>query len=296
MCSRWRHRSGCAGLYAFLFSGAFKPYRGLGYAYLLSLLLLLLTEGRPYYLAPAYPMLIAAGAVVIEKWTAQPRRGWLRPAYAAIVVVSGAIIALNILPLLPPPAYIAYTRWLGFSQPKFENRQASDLPQFLADRFGWPEMVAATAKVYNALPPGQRDKTAIFGSSYGEAGAIDLFGPGFELPKAISGHVNYWYWGPRNYTGESVIVLGSTRNRLEQFFVKVEPKAVVGNPYAMASEHFTIYLCTQPKGGHSLQADLADAQDLGLNWGARVSSLHGRILIACYTLVWVTGGGGITTS
>jgi Dolichyl-phosphate-mannose-protein mannosyltransferase len=241
------------GLYAFLFSDTCRPFRALGYAYVLSLLLLLLTEGRFYYLAPAYPMLMAAGAVAIERWTAQPGRGWLRPAYVAVVAVTGVIIGLNTLSLLPPQAYIAYTRFIGFSQPKFENRKASDLPQFLADRFGWPEMVTATAKVYNDLPSDLRARTAIFGSNYGEAGAIDFYGPALGLPKAISGHVSYWYWGPRNYTGESVIVLGAPRERLEQAFAKVEPKAEVGDPYAMAAEHFTIYLCSQPKGGRTLE-------------------------------------------
>jgi Dolichyl-phosphate-mannose-protein mannosyltransferase len=241
------------GLYAYLFRDAFKPYRALGYAYVLALLILLLVEGRFYYLAPAYPMLLAAGAVVIEKWTLQPGRGWLRPAYAGVVAVSGAIIGLGTLPLLPPRAYISYTRFIGLSEPRFENRKASDLPQFLADRSGWPEMAVATAKVYDDLPADQKARTAIFGSNYGEAGAIDFYGPALVLPKAISGHANYWYWGPRNYTGESMIVLGSDRRRLQQLFAKIEPKAVVGNPYAMASEHFTIYLCTQPRGGRTLE-------------------------------------------
>jgi hypothetical protein len=241
------------GLYTFLLSDAGKPYRSLGYAYLLALLILLLTEGRFYYLAPAYSMLMAAGAVTIETWTTRPRRGCLRSAYTAVVAVSGAILALNVLPLLPPQEYVAYTRLLGFSEPKFENRKASELPQFLADRWGWPEMAAATAKVFSDLPPDQRARTAIFGSNYGEAGAIDFYGPELGLPRAISGHVNYWYWGPRNYTGESIIVLGAPRDRLEQAFAKVEPKATVGNPYAMGTEHFTIYLCTQLKGGRTLE-------------------------------------------
>jgi len=198
-------------------------------------------------------MLIAAGAVTMESWTAPSPRRWLRPAYSAIITVTGAILALNVLPLLPPQAYIAYTSFIRFSQPKFENRQASELPQFLADRWGWPEMAAATAKAFNDLPLDQRAKTAIFGSNYGEAGAIDYYGPELGLPTAISGHVNYWYWGPRNYTGESVIVLGGDRDRLGNLFASVQPKAAVGNPYAMANEHFTIYLCTQPKSGHTLQ-------------------------------------------
>jgi hypothetical protein len=169
-----------------------------------------------------------------------------------LLAVTGMIAALNMLPLLPPEMYIRYTRFIGLSQPKFENRQASELPQTLADRCGWPEMVAAVAKVYNALPPDERAKTAIFGSNYGEAGAIDFYGPKFGLPRAISGHVNYWYWGPRGYTGESMIVLGAPRARLEQAFSKVEAKGQVGNRYAMASEHFTIYLCREPRGGWTL--------------------------------------------
>jgi len=241
------------GLYTLLFGEAGRQFRALGYSYLIVLAILLLTEGRFYYLAPAYPMLLAAGAVAIETWTAQAgRRGWLRPAYAAVVALSGAIMALNVLPLLPPHAYIAYTRFIGISEPKFETRKASDLPQFLADRWGWPEMAATTAKVYNDLPPDLRARTAIFGSNYGEAGAVDFYGPSLGLPRAISGHVNYWYWGPRNYTCESMIVLGAPRDRLERAFASVEAKAVVGNPYAMATEQFTIYLCTRPKGGRTL--------------------------------------------
>jgi hypothetical protein len=191
--------------------------------------------------------------VAIERWTAQPGRRWVKPAYAALIAVTGVIVGLNTLPLLPPRAYVAYTRRIGFSEPKFENRKASALPQFLADRFGWQEIAVATAKVYDGLPPDLRAKTAIFGSNYGEAGAIDFYGPALGLPKAISGHVNYWYWGPRDYTGESVIVLGESRERLEQEFEKVEAKGEVGNPYAMANEHFTIYLCTKLKGGRTLE-------------------------------------------
>jgi 4-amino-4-deoxy-L-arabinose transferase-like glycosyltransferase len=131
------------GLYAFLGSDWGKQYRALGYAFLLSLLILLLTDGRFYYLAPAYPMLLAGGAVSIERWTARTGRRWLTRAYGAVVALSSVIIGLNTLPLLPPQTYIAYTRVMGFSEPKFENRKASALPQFLADRWGWPEMAAA---------------------------------------------------------------------------------------------------------------------------------------------------------
>jgi hypothetical protein len=214
----------------------------------ISLAILLLAGGRFYYLAGAYPMLFASGAVAMEGWLERP--GWrgLRWGYPALLAVTGGVVALNTLPLLPPESYVRYTHFIGLSQPKFEHRQASELPQFLADRFGWPEMATAVARVYDALPADERAKTGIFAQNYGEAGAIDFYGPRLGLPKAISGHDTYWIWGPRKYTGQSMIVLGQTRERLEQYFSRVDEKGYVGHPYAMASEHFTTYLCREPKG------------------------------------------------
>jgi len=239
------------GLWAFIFSHQGRPYRALGLAYLVTLLTLLLAGGRFYYLAPAYPMLMAGGAVAIERWLTAPRWRWMRPTYISLLAVTGGLTALIVLPLLPPETYLRYTHFVGISQPKFEHRQSSELPQLLADRFGWPEMAAAVAKVYDSLPADERARTAIFGQNYGEAGAIDFYGPKLGLPKAISGHVNYWYWGPRDYTGEIMIVLGNTREQVDPYFARVEERGSVGHPYAMASEHFTIYLCREPKG-HTL--------------------------------------------
>jgi len=236
------------GLWSFVFGDQGRPYRALGLAYLVTLLTLLVAGGRFYYLAPAYPMLLAGGAVAIERRRASERWRLVRPAYLGLLAVTGALTAPIVLPILPPEMYIRYTHFIGISQPKFEHRQASELPQMLADRLGWPEMAAAVAEVYHSLPANERAQTAIFAQNYGEAGAIDFYGPKLGLPKAISGHANYWYWGPREYTGETMIVLGDKRERLERYFARVEERGSVGHPYAMASEHFTIYLCREPKG------------------------------------------------
>jgi 4-amino-4-deoxy-L-arabinose transferase-like glycosyltransferase len=241
------------GLWAFLFSDQGRPYKALGIAYLVTLLILFLTDGRFYYLAPAYPMLLAGGAVTIERWLTSPRWRWMRTTYLGLLAVTGGLTALIILPLLPPKAYISYTHFIGISQPKFENRKASELPQLLADRMGWPEMATAVARVYNSLPADERARTAIFAQNYGEAGAIDFYGPKLGLPKAISGHASFWLWGPREYTGESMIVIGDVpRERLEQNYARVEARGSVADRFAMASEHFSIYLCSEPKGGWTL--------------------------------------------
>ena len=106
--------------------------------------------------------------------------------------------------------------------------------------FGWPEMVAEVARVYDALPPAERAKAAIFAGNYGEAGASDFFGPRYGLPKAISAHQTYFLWGPRDYTGEVMILLQVNRREIEDRFQSVEEAGRVGHPYAMGEEHYPI--------------------------------------------------------
>jgi len=129
-----------------------------------------------------------------------------------------------------------------------ENGSAA-LPQHYADEFGWEEMVAATARIYHSLTPEEQSKTAIFAGNYGEAGAIDFFGAKYGLPKAISGAQSYFLWGPRNYTGEIMIVLGSrSPNKLRRSFEQVTLAATLDTPYSMGYEHLPILLCRGLKG------------------------------------------------
>jgi hypothetical protein len=242
-----------AGLWELLAGRSERRYRALGWAYLIALATLLAIKGKVYYLVPAYPMLLAGGALWLERQLARPRLGWLKPAYAGVLLFWGALLAPTFLPILAPESYIRYTRALGISQARLENRTASAMPQFFADRFGWPEMVAAVAQVYNSLPPEERVKTAIFGNDFGESGAVDFYGPEYGLPKSIGNHLTYWLWGPRNYTGEIMIILGDTREGASHWFEIVEEVAAVGHPYAMRQEHFQVLLCRRPKQWKNLQ-------------------------------------------
>src|SRR5205823_5564116 len=123
---------------------ALRPYRSLGWAFVLTIGLFLLTPGshKTYYVASAYPMVLAAGAVTFERWAATPRRRRMVLAYAAVLAVGGALIAPTAVPLLEPTTYLRYVQVLGLKQPKIENRATHDMPQLFADRFGWPEMAA----------------------------------------------------------------------------------------------------------------------------------------------------------
>jgi hypothetical protein len=150
--------------------------------------------------------------------------------------------------VLSPDAYLRFTEITHLNQPHFEHRAATSMPQFFADRFGWPEMVATVARVYHSLPAAEQARTAIFGNDFGQSGAIDFYGPRYGLPKSIGGHLANWMWGPRQYTGQSVLVLGDNRETLEREFEVVRPMAEIGDPYAMRQEHFTLFLAQKPRG------------------------------------------------
>lgn len=234
------------GLAWLLFDREGRRYRVLGIAWLGVMAEMLLLDGRPYYPAPAYPMLLAAGGVGLEGWLATPLwRRWraAKPVYAALLALSGAVLAPLFTPLLPPETLIRYSRAIGMSQPRIENHLLGPLPQLMADRFGWKEMAEEVARIYRSLPPADRARAAIFGQNYGQAGAIDLFGPALGLPPAISGHLSYYLWGPRGYTGDVMIVLDDERPTLERLFRSVELAGHVHHPYSMPYQHFDVFVC-----------------------------------------------------
>lgn len=237
-----------AGLGYLLFGTARKKYAVLGIAYLVVLAELIALHGKIYYLAPAYPMLFAAGAVWIER-RAMPRTAiWLKPVTVAILIVGALIAAPLAMPVLPVKYAVKYCRFWDVEAVQVESVPLGDLPQLFADMYGWPEQVEAVAKVFNALPSQDREKCAVLAYNYGEAGAIDYLGPARGLPKAISGHNQYALWGPRGYNGDVVIAIGFPQEKLRQFFDEVNPAIKVTSPYAIPEEaNLTVYLCRKPK-------------------------------------------------
>lgn len=237
-----------AGLCYFLFDRTGRKYAALGLAYLIVLAEMIALHGKIYYLAPAYLMLFAAGAVWIEK-RLLPRTGtWLKPALVAPLILGGLIAAPLAMPILPVEQTIKYCRFWDVQAVHVENVPQGDLPQLFGDMFGWPEQVAAVAQVFNALPVQDREKCALLAYNYGEAGAIDYLGPVRGLPKSISGHNQYALWGPRDYTGEVVIAIGFSPERLGEMFDDVQPATTAVTRYAIPEEtNLTVYLCRKPK-------------------------------------------------
>jgi hypothetical protein len=104
-------------------------------------------------------------------------------------------------------------------------------------------MVREVARIYHSLPADEQKRTAIFSNGWGEAAAVDYFGPRFGLPRAISKHNSYWVWGPDGYDGSTMIMLRSGGRNEPKMFRSVEDVGSVGHPYARRDEYFHIFLC-----------------------------------------------------
>ncbi|MCO5332455.1 MAG: glycosyltransferase family 39 protein [Pyrinomonadaceae bacterium] len=237
-----------AGLWYFLADRDGKRFRTIGILYLVTLVLMIVLKAKNYYLVPVYPVLFAAGGVLWESAASRFRFGKTAiVGYAVLVFAVAALFAPIAVPLLPPEAFIAYQASLGIAPPKTEVGHSGPMPQYFGDRFGWEEMAEATAAVYDSLPEAERQKAAILTENYGQAGAIDFFGRKSGLPTAISGHQSYYLWGPRDYDGSVVVILGSKKEDVESSCDTVEERTPVGHPYAMPTEHFNILVCRGTK-------------------------------------------------
>ncbi len=224
--------------------------RVLGWTYLIFFVLMYALHAKHYYLFPIYPMLSAAGAIVIARWVASRPSGarlWPKAALVAGIIVLALPIDLFVLPVFSPDQYIAYSGFLNLQQVKTEVRQESRWPQIFADQFGWEDLVGEVAVIYSSLPPEERAMTAIMAGNYGEAGAIDLFGPKYGLPPAICAHQNYFYWGTHGFDAGTMIILQADKRELQRYFGQVVEAGAHFNEYGMAEENAPIYVCRYPR-------------------------------------------------
>ena len=235
-----------SGLGALLVWNKMMPYRFLGWTVIIFLAVYLSQSSKFYYVVPAFPLLLSAGAVFIERFAAQWSRRWLRWAVISPVVISGCLLMPLAVPLLPPDQFISYSKALGlWDAIRMEKWERETLPLHFVFRFGWEELVEDIAESYHALSPEEREQCAIVASWYALAGAIDHFGPRYGLPDAICPHNNYWLWGPGEYSGALVLAVGFDRQTLEHHFETVTLVKTFTHPYAISQP---IYVCTNPRG------------------------------------------------
>jgi len=223
--------------------------REAGLAVAIAWLLLALGRGKNYYGAPVYPLLFAAGAVALERVERPRLRRGLVAATAAGVVAYGLVALPLGLPVVPPGPMARYARALGIAEATRTNYGTSlPLPQDYADMLGWPQMVADVARVWRALPPERRARAVLVGDNYGEAGALDFYGPRHGLPRAVSADGSYWFFGPGRLPGETVVALGGTVEGISPFFERCTLAGTTGTPWMVEGQQRTqIVLCERPR-------------------------------------------------
>ncbi len=221
--------------------------RALAIAYVVLLAIVIVCNGKAYYVTPIYPAMFAAGAVAWEAWLKRPIA---RGIAVAAVVIPGLLSVPIALPILSPNALVDYMRAGSFS-PKAtqtESMTLSALPQYFADMFGWREMAAAVSAVYRDLPPEDRAKAVFFAPNYGEAAALDIYGPALGGPPVTSAHNTYFLWGPRDASGDVLITLGRDPAGFKRDYGDVRAVGRINSAYAMPYETgLTIWVLRQPR-------------------------------------------------
>ena len=226
------------GLYFYLFSQEGKRFRAMGWLYLVPLLLFWVVGGRFYYMAPAYPMLIAAGAVVGEGWLAAYTEQARRIAHGIVyglTAVGAVVAAILMLPLFP----INSDLW---------QFQAGVHDNFM-EQVGWIELVDNIAEIYGEKTA-EYPSLGILTGNYGEAATVNLYGEAENLPTAISPVNSYWYRSLPESPPEAVIAVGFSQETLESFFTTCDVVGQNGNSFGVENEerrnHPNIYLCERP--------------------------------------------------
>jgi hypothetical protein len=221
-----------AGL-VFYFRQSGARYRLLGWTFVFVYLVLTLLGTKPYFLAPAYPILFAAGAVVCERLPLRPRLAWIRPAYVALLALAGILLAPDVMPILPPATVV---------------HSYGSLEQVLGDRLGWDHLTQTVEQVYAGLPPAQRAQACVLTSNYGEAGALSQLAAPGRLPPIISGHNNYYLWGPGTCTGQVLIGVGYSPADFQAVYADVTLAATERCEYCVTYEqNVPIVVASNPK-------------------------------------------------
>ncbi|MFY9666029.1 MAG: glycosyltransferase family 39 protein [Candidatus Cybelea sp.] len=230
-----------AGLIAPYRLVSLRDLRFVTIAYVVILLAAVALSAKGYYIVGIYASLFAIGAVAIERAVVG-----VRVTIFALLAAVGLFALPLSLPVLPVDGLIGYSKLLGLT-----GRDASPahlVQPVFAEEFGWRRLARDVATVYFSLPPDVRKQTAIYADTYGDAGALDFFGPAYGLPPVISSQNNYYLWGTRGYDGSTLVAIGATRiDLLRHFYRSVELARTSAEPYKWVVEGpAPIYILRDP--------------------------------------------------
>ena len=235
------------GLFFFLKSEEGKELRFFGLSFILLFIFMLVLNMKPYYFFPIYPVIFAGGSLLVEKSSLANigKFKWFGSIpYLSVLLLVAIFLVPDVMPILSPTSMISI---YGNSSDNTSSSETGPLPQNLGDRLGWQEMVNSLAQVYNALPANEKSQTCIFTGNYGEASAINFLGKGLSLPPTISGHNNYYIWGPGNCSGQVLLLIGVQIPENQSDYQNVTLLTTLKCQYCMNLENnVPIYLLTHP--------------------------------------------------
>ena len=235
-------------------SPSLRPLRALAWIWPVAALVLMLRHGKPYYLAPAQPLLLAAGAVAVAGWLERRWRPGV-PVLAVLLALGGLFTLPLCLPVLSPTATARYLTATHLQPAPAEfSHQNQILPQHLADHFAWWEQAEAEAEAYATLSAAERADCLLLVSNYGQAGAAGYYRKrGLELPPTVCGHNSYWTWWPEARSGDTAIAVNLSEEALRASYEEVTLWRQLEVPFAMSYEgQARIYICKRRQ--HSLEA------------------------------------------
>ncbi|HNR31241.1 MAG TPA: glycosyltransferase family 39 protein [Candidatus Hydrogenedentes bacterium] len=233
-----------AGLAWFLLAKNAEPYHAFGWLFLTVFLLLLVAKSKIYYLAPAFPMLLAAGAVAIQDVLERRALHWPKAAIPAVLLLGGLLTVPVALPVLSIDRVDNYVRAATFGA--LDN--IYEVTGTWHDQFGWENQAATVAQVFERLTPEEQADCLIIVSNFGQAGAIDMFGPAYGLPRATCVHQNYFFWGPGPGSGQIAVAYGIGADFLGLLYEEVETAGRITCEQTVRYENnLPVYLCRGPK-------------------------------------------------
>jgi hypothetical protein len=224
------------GLYAFLRQ---RRYRMIAFMYIVPLLVFWVDKGRFYYVAEAYPMLLAMGAVTCEGWLARIPR-WSQRTVEA-VFFAGLFLAGGYF----------FAGWVPLASSGLLRSFALNHSGDLREEIGWDELVTTVAAIRDSLPPDQQASLGVTVANYGEQGAIEMLGPAYHLPPPISTTNSAWLRGYPTPQPTTLIVLGLTSEQANHIFTGCRLAGHNGNAEGIHNEesddHPDIFVCGPPR-------------------------------------------------
>ena len=236
---------GAWGVVALLVAPELRRLRLVGWTCVAIWLTIILLHGKAYYVGGTFPLMFAAGGVQLELLRGSAWRSGLRWAVAGLVAAYGVFVLPYGVPILGPEAMTRYVAALGPAGAQYDNQgHPLPLPQDYADMLGWNERVAAVAAAFNTLTPLERARAVVIGSNYGEAGALEFYGPRYGLPPVVSAAGSFYFFGPGKRSGDVAITIGESETGLHRLFDSVEAGPHLTNPLTVREERdLTVYIC-----------------------------------------------------